>query len=253
MKTRLSIACLTTMFLVGCSSEVDLTKFEHNSPEAIYKEANAYVDKGAYSDAIKIYEEMERLHPYSKLAASAKVKRGDCYYKMHKFEDAAGEYEVFLKTHTAHELVPYALYMIGVVHYEQMPIVERDQTVTVKGLEYLYTLNREFPNSQYKKDADRMIKEMRQQLAAGEVYVAKYYQRHGNYAAAVSRLNLVIEAYRETEHVSEAMHRLVECYVAMGFFDEARRVYDVLRKKSPTDKWTAYSAALLAKNTVAQK
>jgi outer membrane protein assembly factor BamD len=231
--------------LIGCSSDIDLKQFENKNAESIYKEANSHMEKHDYSTASKILEELERLHPYSKYAALAQVKLGDCYYKMKKYEEATSEYEIFVRTHSTHEHVPYAIYMLGVVYFEQMPIVERDQEVTIKSLQYLYILREKFSNCRYVKDANSKIKELRQQLAGREIYVAKFYQKHNNYAAAISRLNTVINAFKDTNHAPEALYRLVECYVAMGFFDEARKVRSVLLKNFAKTNWANHSKNLL--------
>lgn len=239
------LVAVIVLFLAGCSSDIDFSKFEHEKAEAIYKTACEYMDRGEYSDAIKIFDELEKLHPYSKYTALVQVKSGDCYHKMKKYEESASEYEVFIKTHRTHEMVPYALYKLGVVYYEQMPIIERDQEVTIKSLSYLRTLLQQFPGSKYEEDAIRMVTAIRQQLAGREVYIARYYQKQGNYAAAVSRLNTVLDSYRDTDHTPEAMHRLIECYTTMGFFNEARNVNNILQKEFSQTKWARYANSLI--------
>lgn len=239
--------CFFTIALIlsGCSSDIDLSKFEHEKADIIYKTACKYMDNGEYANAIKIFDEEEKLYPYSKYTALAQIKSGDCYHKMKKYEEAATEYETFIKTHRMHELVPYAIYKLGVVYYEQMPIIERDQEVTVKALKYLQILLQQFPGGKYEKEALKMISELRQQLAGREVYIARYYQKQGNYAASVNRLNTVLDSYQGTDHIPEAMHRLVECYTTMGFFDEARNVNKILQQKFPQTKWAQYARGLI--------
>lgn len=239
------IVAIIALLLTSCSSDIDLSKFEQEKVETVYKIACEHMEKGEYSDAIKIFDELERLYPYSKYTALVQIKSGDCYHKMKKYEEAASEYEIFIKTHRTHEMVPYAIYKLGVVYYEQMPIIERDQEVTIKSLAYLRTLLQQFPGSKHEKEANKIIDELRQQLAGREVYIAKYYQKRGNFAAAVGRLNTVLDSYDGTNHIPEAMHRLVECYVTMGFFDEAKNINKILQKEFSKTKWAAYSKKLI--------
>ncbi len=247
MKRCLKILCYASiLLLIGCSSDIEVEKFENESADNIYKTATSYMNNGNYSTAVKVFEELERLHPYSKYTALSQVKLGDCYYKMKKYEEAATEYEIFVKTHTTHELVTYAIYMLGLVYYEQMPIIERDQEPTIKSLGYLKLLVTNFPNCKYVNDSNKMIKELRQQLAGREVYISKYYQSHGNYAAAVSRLNVVVDLYKDTDHLPEALHRLIECYVTMGFFDEAYKVNNILQNKFPKTVWAQYAKNIIS-------
>ena len=55
----------------------------------------------------------------------------------------------------------------------------------------------------------------------------------------------MIERYQTTTHVPEALHRLVECYLAMGIVDEAKATAAVLGHNFPGSEWYADSYALL--------
>jgi outer membrane protein assembly factor BamD len=47
----------------------------------------------------------------------------------------------------------------------------------------------------------------------------------------------VIERYQTTTHVPEALHRLVECYLALGVKDEAKQTAAVLGYNFPGSDW----------------
>jgi outer membrane protein assembly factor BamD len=237
------------IFLAGCSKDLDLTEFENVSPDKILERALSEMESKNYENAIQIFEELERLHPYSRLTADAQINAGNCNYAIKKYDEAITSFEIFIKTHPRHEKVPYALYMLGVINFEQMPIIERDQEVTIKALSYFKELVTKYPESEYVTRANEMVGILRQQIAGREVYVARFYQERHNYAAAVGRLNIVIGSYAETIHVPEAMHRLVECYAAMGFFEEAEAVNQLLQKNFVETQWAKYSKQLLVSQT----
>ena len=235
------------LLLAGCAKDFDMQKFEHKQPEEIFREAKGMEDAKNYSLAAEIFEELEKLYPYSKLVPEAQLHAGDCNYKLKKYEEATTTYEIFVKTHPTHAKVPYALYMLGLINYEQMPIIERDQELTAKSITYFGELFKKYPNCEYIKQAEVILKKLRQQMAGREVYVARYYLARNNYAAAVGRLNTVVEVYKDTDHGPEAMLRLVECYVAMGLFNEAKLVNDLLQKDFKNTKWAGYAKNLLKK------
>jgi outer membrane protein assembly factor BamD len=164
-----------------------------------------------------------------------------------KYNEAISYIEIFVKTHPIHEKVPYAVYMLGLINYEQMPIIERDQETTVAALSYFNELCERYPKSKYVANAKKNITKLRRQIAGKEVYVARYYQGRENYTAAIGRLNTVIDLYMDTIHVPEAMHRLVECYVSMGLLNEAKSVYKVLKREYPNSIWAKHSNDLLKK------
>jgi outer membrane protein assembly factor BamD len=244
MKKLCAVACV--VLVAGCSRDIDLSKLENKQPEEILKYGKSEAGKKNYGDAVQIYDELQRLYPYSRLTADAQIEAGDCNYKAKKYEEAISSFEIFVKTHPMHKSVPYALFMLGVIHFEQMPIIERDQDHTVMALSYLLELRSKYSDSEYAKKAYDMIIKLRQQMAGREVYVARYYQKRHNYAAAIVRLNVVISSYSETEHVPEAMHRLVECYVSMGFLNEAQLVNGILQQACADTKWANYSKQLIS-------
>jgi outer membrane protein assembly factor BamD len=66
------------------------------------------------------------------------------------------------------------------------------------------------------------------QLAAKEMEIGRYYLKRGNYAAAINRFRTVVQDYQTTSYTAEALHRLVECYLALGFTDEAQTAAAIL-------------------------
>jgi len=55
----------------------------------------------------------------------------------------------------------------------------------------------------------------------------------------------VIERYQTTTHVPEALHRLVECYLALGVKQEAQEAAAVLGYNFPGSDWYADSYFLI--------
>ena len=60
------------------------------------------------------------------------------------------------------------------------------------------------------------------QLAAKEMYVAKYYIESKKWIPAINRLKTIVKDYSETIFIEEALHRLVEVYYKVGLEEEAK-------------------------------
>src|SRR3546814_18412190 len=71
--------------------------------------------------------------------------------------------------------------------------------------------------------------------------IGRFYQGHSEYLAAINRFRTVIERYQTTTHVPEALHRLVECYLAMGIVDEAKATEARLGQHFPGSDWSIAS------------
>ena len=75
--------------------------------------------------------------------------------------------------------------------------------------------------------------------------VGRYYLGQSEYLAAINRFRLVIRDFQTTTHVPEALHRLVESYLALGVTDEAQATAAVLGHNYPGSIWYADSYVLL--------
>ena len=240
----LCVVCIT--MLSGCSKEeLKVEALKNKSAEQIYDIGKQYAKKNQHIDATLAFEEVEKQYPYSEVVAEAQIAAGESYYKVKKYEEASSALESFIQINTTHEKVPYALYLLGCIYFDQMPIIQRDQENTFRALEYFQELCIRYPKSEYVKQSQDKLKTIIAQLANQEFRTGRYYQKHKNFPAAILRFNTVIETYPNTETAQEALHRLVECYVATGFIQEAKAVYKVLLTKYKNSKWTKYSNNLL--------
>ena len=137
--------------------------------------------------------------------------------------------------------------MIAVSYYEQISGVQRDQRITQQALDALNELIRRYPNTDYAADARLKVDLARDHLAGKEMEIGRFYQRQGLFLAAISRFRNEIDNYDTTSHTPEALHRLVESYLALGLPEEARKAAAVLGKNYPGSIWYQRSYALIGK------
>ena len=67
-----------------------------------------------------------------------------------------------------------------------------------------------YPNTEYALDLKFKKDLLINQLAAKELYIAKFYISVQKWIPAISRLKRIIEDYETTIFVEEAIHRLVK-------------------------------------------
>ena len=75
--------------------------------------------------------------------------------------------------------------------------------------------------------------------------IGRYYQKRGQYLAAMNRFKRVITHYQTTTDVPEALERLVECDLALGLTEEAKRNAAVLGFNYPGSHWYKDAYALV--------
>lgn len=236
------LSLLALLCLVACAD--DSEKFDEMSVERLYLMGVDRMEVKKYKEAGTAFAEVERQHPYSDWSLNAQVMSGYAFYLAKKYDEAEESFESFLELHPGHEYVPYVMYMVGLIGYEQIPIVERDQTPARESMEAFQKLINRFPDSKYAKDARLKIDLITDHLAAKEVDIARYYQDKQAHLAAVNRLKAVINEYQKSAHVPEALYRLTVSYLALGMYDEAKASAAVLGHNYGDTNWyqMAYDA-----------
>ena len=77
---------------------------------------------------------------------------------------------------------------------------------------------------------------IRNNLAQYEVNVAGYYMRRGAYLAAANRGKYVVENYKRTPAVADALAIMVKAYKKLGMNDLANDTERVLKLNQPDHK-----------------
>lgn len=71
--------------------------------------------------------------------------------------------------------------------------------------------------------------------------IGRFYEQQKDYQSAITRFQRVVLDFQTTNHVAEALHRLVEVYLKLGLTDQARKAASVLGYNYPGSKWYRYS------------
>ena len=219
--------------------------------ETLYLAAKDTLDRKQYEQAAAQFDEVERQHPYSVWARRAQLMSAFSYFVAKNYTEAISSSQRFLSLHPGSREAPYAYYMIAVSYYEQISSVQRDQRITQQALDALGELIRRYPGSDYAVDARLKVDLARDHLAGKEMEIGRFYQQQGLFLAAIIRFRTVIDQYDTTSHTPEALHRLVEAYLALGLPEEARKAAAVLGTNYAGSVWYERSYALINTKTKA--
>jgi outer membrane protein assembly factor BamD len=230
---------------LGLGGDSDDTAYVERPVEVLYNRALDDLGAQDYKHAAKEFEEVDRQHPYSVWATKAQIMAAFTYYQYNKYDDAIIALDRFIQLHPGHRDIPYAYYLKGLCYYEQISDVGRDQGVTQKALDALSDVAKRFPNTAYARDARLKVELTIDHLAGKEMEIGRYYQKQQQYVGAINRYRTVIERFQTTTHVPEALHRLVECYLALGVKSEAQETAAVLGHNFPGSDWYADSYYLM--------
>jgi outer membrane protein assembly factor BamD len=212
----------------------------------LYNNAVDALEAGLNKQAAKLFEEVERQHPYSVWATKAQLMAGFASYQANDYDTAVIALDRFIQLHPGNRDVAYAYYLKALSFYEQISDISRDQGATEEALRSLQEVVRRFPDSKYARDARLKIDLTRDHLAGKEMAIGRYYLAREQYLAAINRFRLVVDKYQTTTHVPEALHRLVEAYTALGLTEEAKKAASVLGFNYPGSEWYIDSYTLVA-------
>lgn len=194
-------------------------------------------EKKQYRDAAKKFEEVDRQHPYSEWARKSLLMSAYALYEANAYDECVTAAKRYLSLHPGSADAAYAQYLIGASYFDQIPDVTRDQTRTERAIAALEEVGRKYPNTEYAAQAQRKIEVARDQLAAKEMTVARYYLTKKNFIGAINRFKVVVTQYQTTRHVEEALMRLTESYMALGIAQEAQTAAAVLGHNFPDSQW----------------
>ena len=244
---RTLAACGLCLALLGCSlfGDDEPPEYVERPVEDLYNTAMDSLLTANYNESARLFDEVERQHPYSVWASKAQLMAAYAYYENNAYDDAIVALDRFIQLHPGNRDVSYAYYLRAISFYEQISDVDRDQKMTQEALAALQEVVRRFPDSRYSRDANLKIDLARDHLAGKHMSIGRYYQDQNEYLAAINRFRIVIRDYQTTTHVPEALHRLVESYLAIGVVDEAQATAAVLGYNFPGSNWYADSYMLL--------
>jgi outer membrane protein assembly factor BamD len=225
----LKTALLVSM-LAGCaggkSNERPLDSY---TAEEIFKKGELELETGKRpKDALVYFQEVERLYPYTEYAKRALIMQAYTHHKAKEYPEARDAAQRFIDFYPGDEDAPYALYLMALSYYDQIDDVGRDQGITFQALSGMRDVIETYPDSEYARSAILKFDLAFDQLAAKEMEVGRYYLKRGHYTAAINRFRTVVADFQTTTHTAEALHRLVECYLALGLTDEAQTAGAIL-------------------------
>jgi outer membrane protein assembly factor BamD len=244
----LILACAAIASLSACAhgGKRD-TQYVARDVSTLYAAAQRTMQSGDYETAAKLFDEVERQHPYSVWARRAQLMSAFNYYLAMKYSDAISSARRFVTIHPGNAEAPYAQYLIAMSYYQQISDVSRDQSNTQQASEAFGELIRRYPDTRYATDARLKLDLITDHLAGKEMDIGRFYERSGQWLAATYRFRTVIGQYQTSSHAPEALERLVECNLALGLPEEARKSAVVLGANYPDTYWYRQSLRLLIK------
>ena len=249
MYQKFFIIFLTALFIYSCSKkDPEFESANKIDSFEIYQEAYDSFLRGDYFYASKKFSEAELNFKNVEHAAKASIMSSYALYGVNFYDEALESLERYLMKYRADKNVIYAHYLIAIIHYEKISDEKKDLKPLLDAQREIEFFLNKYPESDYSLDLKFKKDLILNQLAAKELYVAKYYISTQKWVPAMNRLKIIVKDYEKTIFIEEALHRLVEINYHIGLEQEAKKYAKILGYNFNSSEWFKQSYKILNKD-----
>ena len=235
--------------LFSCSKEKEVYEpTKKVNPYVLYEEGLEAFDRNDFFFASKKFSEAELNFEKVELAAKSSIMSSFSLYGINFYDDAIENLKRYLKNYPSDKNVIYAHYLLAIIYFEQISDEKKDLKPLLLADEKIDFFIKNYPDTDYSIDLKFKKDLIQNQLAAKELFVAKYYITTKKWVPAIKRLKIIVEKYDQTVFIEEALHRLVEIHYHLGIEKEAKYYANILGYNYNSSEWFEQSYKVLNKD-----
>lgn len=238
----LSLACAVA--LTGCkSTPTGIDAYQNVSPQNLYNTGVGQMNKRNFTTAIKQFEAIDGLYPFSPYAEKALLQSIYAYYRNDDMASSVAAADRYVHLYPRSRRADYAYYMKGVVNmrrdkgammnYLNLDPAKRDLAGMRDAFTDFKALISLYPHSQYAADSQKRMIYIRDMLARHELQTAQFYFKRKAYVAAANRASYVVEHFEGAKEVEPALRLMVSSYRHLKKFDLAHDADKILKANYP--------------------
>jgi outer membrane protein assembly factor BamD len=248
MSLRSLLIFICIFSLISCAQkEPEYVSKDLKDPYKLYEEGLTAFEENNFFFANKKFIDAELNFDNPQFAAKAAIMSSFSLYAINFYIQALESLQRYLKNYPADQNVIYAHYLEAIIFFEQMDDERKDLKPLLKASEKIEFFLKKYPDSDYSTDLKFKKDLIQNQLAAKELYIARYYISVKKWVPAINRLKNILNKYEKTVFVEEALHRLVEINYHLGMDDEARTYAKILGYNYNSSEWYQKSYKILNK------
>ena len=251
MLSRFLVALTVIIILNSCAKKNNEFEYENSKqkdPYKIYKEGLEAFNTNDFFFASEKFTEAEFNFSSPKDAAKAAIMSSYSLYVINFYNEAEENLKRYLKNYPGDNKVIYAHYLLAIIQFEQISNEEYDLAPLLESKKRIDFFLEKFPNTEYAIDLKFKKGLIRNQFAAKELFIAKYYISVQKWIPAIKRLKIIFNEYNDTIFIEEALHRLVEINYHIGLQDEAKKYASILGYNYNSSEWFEKSYQIFNKD-----
>src|SRR5450755_983414 len=230
---RLALPFVLAPLIAACDKDSHANApldYSENAKHDYDAAMQAFDDKN-WEGANQMMNEVRRKYGYSRYARLAELRLADANYQQEKFAEATAGYKAFIHDYPNDPEIPYARYQVTLTQYNAVSqsfllpaLEERDLASVNDAHASIRAFLSDYPNSEHAPELAYMQAVVTGLLARHELYVARFYLDHGNFKAAIARVEYGLNSFKDSGLEAEGMVLLAEIYMKQKEREKAREV-----------------------------
>jgi len=245
MNSNFILISLLALTLTACAGKPKDDPSTTQTAQSMYQQAKEVLDNGLYNRAIELLGAVESRYPFGPLARQVQLDLIYAYYKSGNLPQALASIDRFIRLNPNQPDLDYVYYMRGLANLKAdensfqeffgVDRADRDLSSTRQAFDDFKILVTNYPASKYSAEAKNRMVQIKDTLARHELMIADYYMRRGAYLAAANRGKYVVEYFRDSPHVEQALEVMVESYDKLGLEKLKNDTHKVLKHNFPAN------------------
>jgi len=222
------IILILLLTLSSCSNKEE--KFNANY---YYNKALKNIKSGNFTSANDYLETIEIEHTYSNFAVKAEILKIFIYFLKKEYQEVVIEADNFIKLRPDNKFIDYIYFIKAEAQFKLSSDFLREQENSQLAKRYYKIIEKRFPSSKYKKEANLKIEQINSRIANYNLDIGRNHLFSNNYISAILRFQNIIKNYQETIYYDEAIYRMIEALYGLGLKEDALNY----NKKIKNKKW----------------
>lgn len=193
--------------------------------EERYKRGQKYLENKKYYKAQQEFQIIVLSGSHTEWGDDAQFYLAESYFKNKEYILAISEYERLTRKMKYSPYVENCRWRICEAYVAESPIYYHDQSNTHKALQKLQEFIDEYPDSEFRDDANNTIKRLRHKLAEKMFETALLYIKLHAYDSAIVAFENLLGQYYDTDLAEEAHVGIIRSYLLMKKVEEAKNYY----------------------------
>jgi len=231
-----AILFMSLVLIVGCAGNNPAEKL---SFEERYKRGQEFLENKKYYNAQQEFQIIVLSGSHTEWGDDAQFYLAESYFKNKEYILAISEYERLTRKMKFSPFVENSRWRICEAYVAESPNYYHDQSNTEKALQKLQEFIEEYPESEFRDNANATVKKLRNKLAEKIDETALLYIKLHAYDSAIVAYEDLLDQYYDTDFADDAHVGIIRSYSLMKNYDEAKKYYESNEDKIVSDELKA--------------